>query len=136
MEKIMEPKKIIENIDNKMGFTPEILNMMGEMNPGLFDHYKKCDDGIQEDGALPAKVKVLMSLAVMASQRCEPCCVSQMRSAINHGATIEEILETINVIFITSGAPGVAICRQALELLKGKERGEERISGHGCDYKK
>ena len=78
----MEPKKIIESIDEKMGFTPEIMNMMGEMNPELFEHYKKCDDGIQEDGALSAKVKVLMSLAVMASQRCDPCCESQMRSAL------------------------------------------------------
>lgn len=125
----MEPKEIVKSIENKMGFTPEILNMMSEMNAGLFDHYKKCDDGIQQDGALSAKVKVLMSLAVMASQRCEPCCRSQMKSALNHGATIEEIMETMNVIFITSGAPGVAICKDAMGLLKG----EEGKSGHGCD---
>jgi len=125
----MEPKKVIDSIDNKMGFTPEIMNMMGEMNPELFEHYKKCDDGIQEDGALPAKVKVLMSLAVMASQRCEPCCESQMRSALNHGATKEEIMETMNVVFITSGAPGVATCKRALKLISGDEG---HGSGHGC----
>jgi len=124
----MEPQKVIKNIDDKMGFTPEIMNMMSEMNPELFEHYKKCDDGIQQDGALSAKVKVLMSLAVMASQRCEPCCESQIRSALNHGATKEEIMETMNVIFITSGAPGVAACRRALKLLDGNgDRG-----GHGC----
>ena len=126
----MEPKKVIESIEGKMGFTPEIMNMMGEMNPEMFEHYKKCDDGIQEDGALPAKVKVLMSLAVMASQRCEPCCESQMRSALSHGATKEEIMETLNVIFITSGAPGVAVCRRALKLIEGTE--ESMGSGHGC----
>jgi AhpD family alkylhydroperoxidase len=125
----MEPKKVIDSIDDKMGFTPEILNMMGEMNPELFEHYKKCDDGIQEDGALPAKVKVLMSLAVMASQRCEPCCESQMRSALNHGATKEEIMETMNVVFITSGAPGVATCKRALKLI---DEDEGHGSGHGC----
>jgi len=72
---------------------------------------------------------VLMSLAVMASQRCEPCCVSQMRSALHHGATEDEIMETLNVIFITSGAPGVASCRQALNVLQGKEVSG---GGHGC----
>ncbi len=123
----MEPKKVIDSIEDKMGFTPEIMNVMSEMNPELFEHYKKCDDGIQEDGALSAKVKVLMSLAVMASQRCEPCCESQMRSALNHGATKEEIMETMNVVFITSGAPGVASCRRALKLIEG-----EGSSGHGC----
>lgn len=126
----MEPKKVIDSIEGKMGFTPEIMNMMGEMNPELFEHYKKCDDHIQEDGALSAKVKVLMSLAVMAAQRCEPCCESQMRSALNHGATKEEIMETMNVVFITSGAPGVAACRRALKLMEGKEEGHG--IGHGC----
>ncbi len=124
----MEPKKVIESIDDKMGFTPEIMNMMADMNPELFEHYKKCDEGIQQDGALTAKVKVLMSLAVVAAQRCEPCCESQLRSALNHGATKEEIIETMNVIFITSGAPGVAACRKALNLLQGKEA----HGGHGC----
>jgi AhpD family alkylhydroperoxidase len=128
----MEPKKVIESIEGKMGFTPEIMNMMSEMNPEMFQHYKKCDDGIQEDGALPAKVKVLMSLAIMASQRCEACCESQMRSAINHGATKEEIMETMNVIFITSGAPGVAVCRRALKIMEGNEEHGGHGSGHGC----
>jgi len=128
----MEPEKVINSIEGKMGFTPEIMNMMSEMNPEMFAHYKKCDDGIQEDGALPAKVKVLMSLAIMASQRCEVCCESQMRSALNHGATKEEIMETMNVIFITSGAPGVAVCRRALNIMEGKEEHSGHGSGHGC----
>ena len=128
----MEPEKVINSIEGKMGFTPEIMNMMSELNPEMFAHYKKCDDGIQEDGALPAKVKVLMSLAIMASQRCEICCESQMRSALNHGATKEEIMETMNVIFITSGAPGVAVCRRALKLMEGEEEHSGRGSGHGC----
>ncbi len=126
----MEHKKIIEDIEKSMGFTPEILKTLEEMNPELLTQYRKCEEAIQKDGALSAKVKVLMSLAVVASQRCEPCCVSQMRSALHHGATYEEIMETLNVIFITSGAPGVATCKKALELLKGKEpKGQE----HGCD---
>ena len=29
----MEPKKVIDSIEGKMGFTPEIMNMMSEMNP-------------------------------------------------------------------------------------------------------
>jgi AhpD family alkylhydroperoxidase len=124
----MEPNKVIKSIDGKMGFTPEILDMMGELNPEMFEHYKKCDDHIQEDGALPAKFKVLMALAVMAAQRCDACCDSQMKSALNHGATKEEIMETMNVIFITSGAPGVASCKRALKLMLG----EEEHGGHGC----
>jgi alkylhydroperoxidase/carboxymuconolactone decarboxylase family protein YurZ len=41
-----------------------------------------------------------------------------MKSALNHGVTKEEIMEAMDVIFITSGAPAVAACRDALKLLK------------------
>jgi len=44
--------------------------------------------------------------------------VAQMKSALKHGVTKEEIMETMDVIFITSGAPAVAACREALKLLK------------------
>lgn len=70
------------------------------------------------DGALPAKIKVLMALAVVASQRCEACAVSQMRNALNQGSTKEEIMETMDVVFLTSVAPGVAVCRDVLKLIK------------------
>jgi AhpD family alkylhydroperoxidase len=80
--------------------------------------YRKCDNKILTDGALPAKTKILMALAVVASKQCEACTVSQMKSALKNGATKEEIMETMDVIFITSGAPAVAACRNALKLLK------------------
>jgi len=123
----MKKENTLESIEGKMGFYPEIMGMIREMSPELFEFYKQCDKGLLTDGALPAKIKVLMALAVVASQRCDSCCVSQMRSALNHGATKEEIMDTLNVIFVTSGAPGVATCRQALKLLSGEE-----AHGGGC----
>jgi len=116
-----EHKRIIENIGEKMGFTPEILEMIGELDPRMAEFYKRCDEGIQTDGALPAKTKVLMALGIVASQMCESCVESQMRSALNHGATREEILETIGVVLVTAGAPAVAICKRALKMLGGIE---------------
>ena len=68
--------------------------------------------------AVPAKIKILIALAVVASKQCERCTVVQMQSALKNGATKEEIMEVMDVIFITSGAPAVAACRDALKLLK------------------
>ncbi len=113
-----EHKKIIENIGKKIGFEPEVLHTVGELDPEFLHAYHKCDKKMLSDGALPAKVKALMGLAVVASQRCEVCTVSQMRNALHQGATKEEIMETMEVIFLTSGAPGVAVCRNALKLVK------------------
>ncbi len=113
-----EHKKIIENIGKKIGFEPEVLHTVGELDPEFLQAYHKCDKKMLSDGALPAKMKALMGLAVVASQRCEACTVSQMRNALNQGATKEEIMETMEVIFLTSGAPGIAACRDALKLVK------------------
>ncbi|MBW6518144.1 MAG: carboxymuconolactone decarboxylase family protein [ANME-2 cluster archaeon] len=113
-----EQKKIIKDIENKLGFEPQVLHTIGDLDPDFLQAYHKCDKKLLSDGALTAKAKVLMALAVVASQRCESCTVAQMRSALKQGATKEEIMETMEVVFLTSGAPGVASCREALKLVK------------------
>lgn len=113
-----ESKKIIEDIGEKMGFTPQILETLHDIDPHFVRKYTRCDHKILTDGALPAKVKILMALAVVASKQCDSCTVAQMKSALKNGATKEEIMETMEVISVTSGAPAVAACRDALKLLK------------------
>ncbi len=113
-----EHEEILESMNKKMGFTPSILDTLGELDPDFLLKYKRCDHKILTDGALSGKVKRLMALAVVASRQCNECTVSQMKSAINAGATKEEIMETMDVIFLTSGAPSVAVCKDALKMLK------------------
>lgn len=113
-----EHKEILESIEEKMGFAPQVLETLGDLDPEFLHKYRRCDHKILTDGALPAKVKILMALAVVASKQCESCTVAQMKSALKNGATKEEIMETMEVIFITSGAPAVAACRNALKMLK------------------
>jgi AhpD family alkylhydroperoxidase len=113
-----EHEELIENMSEKLGFTPQILETLGELDPEFLHKYKRCDHKLLSDGALPAKVKIMIALAVVASKQCERCTVVQMQSALKNGATKEEIMEVMDVIFITSGAPAVAACRDALKLLK------------------
>ncbi len=111
-------KTVADNIENKMGFKPHILETLEDLDPEFLTKYRRCDGKLLSDGALPAKTKILMALAVVASKQCESCTVAQMKSALNHGVTKEEIMEVMDVIFITSGAPAVAACREALKLVK------------------
>jgi AhpD family alkylhydroperoxidase len=113
-----EHEELIEEMSEKLGFTPQILETLRELDPEFLHKYKRCDHKLLSDGALPAKVKILIALAVVASKQCERCTVVQMQSALKNGATKEEIMEVMDVIFITSGAPAVAACRDALKLLK------------------
>ncbi len=113
-----EHEEILKSIKNKIGFKPQILETLEGLDPQFIRKYQHCDGKLLSDGALSAKIKILMAFAIVASKQCEACAVSQMRSALNHGVTKEEIMETMDVIFITSGAPAVAACREALKLLK------------------
>ncbi|AKB44647.1 carboxymuconolactone decarboxylase family protein [Methanosarcina vacuolata] len=114
----LEHEELLESMSEKLGFTPHILEILGELDSESLRKYNRCDKKLLSDGALPAKVKILIALAVVASKQCERCTVVQMQSALNNGATKEEIMEVMDVIFITSGAPAVAACRDALKLLK------------------
>jgi AhpD family alkylhydroperoxidase len=113
-----EHEELLESMSEKLGFTPHILEILGELDSESLKKYNRCDKKLLSDGALPAKVKILIALAVVASKQCERCTVVQMQSALKNGATKEEIMEVMDVIFITSGAPAVAACRDALKLLK------------------
>ncbi len=116
--KDLEHKELLESMSEKLGFTPHILEILGELDSEYLHKYNRCNKKLLSDGALPAKVKILIALAVVASKQCERCTVVQMQSALKNGATKEEIMEVMDVIFITSGAPAVAACRDALKLLK------------------
>ena len=111
-------REIIDDMSEKLGFTPQILETLGELEPEFLHKYGMCNNKILKDGALSAKTKILIALAVVASKQCETCVMSQMKSALKNGATKEEIMEVMDVIFITSGAPAVAACRDALKHLK------------------
>ncbi|RZN62864.1 carboxymuconolactone decarboxylase family protein [Methanonatronarchaeum sp. AMET6-2] len=121
-EKDEQPDKILKNIEEKTGFLPQILRIIEDVDPKHLKRYNMCNNKILTDGALPAKTKILVALAVVASKQCEPCTKAQMKSALNNGATKEEIMELMEVIFITAGAPAVAACKDALKLLKEHEK--------------
>ena len=113
-EKEEKIKEQFEMAKKSMGFIPEIQQLVGEHAPQWFKLYRDSDEALWTDTALSAKMKVLMALAVVAGRLCPDCAESQMRSAINHGATKEEILDTLGVVYVTAGAPGVNVCKNAM----------------------
>ncbi len=112
-----EVKEQLEIARKSMGFTPEIQRLVGEHAPAWFKLYRDSDEALWKDTALPAKIKVLMALAVVAGRLCPDCAEAQMKSALHHGATKEEILDTLGVVYVTAGAPGVNVCKAAMRKL-------------------
>ena len=45
-------EQTVKNISKKIGFTPEIMKTIQEIDPSFLRMYHKCDEGILKDGAL------------------------------------------------------------------------------------
>jgi AhpD family alkylhydroperoxidase len=58
-----------------------------------------------KEGALSAKHKELMALGIAISSRCEGCIIHHVEAASRHGATREELVETVCVAVEMGGGP-------------------------------
>ena len=61
---------------------------------------------VGEDGALSAKVKELIALAIGVTKQCDGCIASHARGAARQGATAEEVAEVLGVAILMNGGPG------------------------------
>lgn len=65
-------------------------------------------------GALDAKTKELIALAIGITARCDGCLGYHAKAALRHGATREEILETVAVAIYMGGGPSMIYGAEAL----------------------
>jgi len=116
--------ELSERFKKKMGFTPTIMDVATELDPKLITFYDFCDSTIQDDSALPSKIKMLIIMAMGAQRHCKECVVSAMRGAYKKGATVAEIIDAIRCIAVAGGAPALSACKDALQLLKENKLAE------------
>jgi AhpD family alkylhydroperoxidase len=106
------------------------------MNKGLYKEFRKLTPKVTgglvrmredtfRDAAVPAKYKALAALAVVVSQKCEPCIRAYTKMSINMGATEEEIIEFLNVAMTEGGCPAEQWALKAYAALKELKEGGE-----------
>lgn len=66
-------------------------------------------------GALDPKTKELIALAIGIAQRCDGCIGFHTQAAIRHGASRDEVLDTIGVAVYMGGGPSYVYGAQALQ---------------------
>jgi AhpD family alkylhydroperoxidase len=74
--------------------------------PGVYDAFIATEKAALADGALPARVKQLIALAVAATRQCDGCISSHARGAAREGATEAEVAEAMGVVIMLNGGPG------------------------------
>ena len=83
--------------------------------PEVFDGYGAMSTAAFADGALDAKTKELIALAIAVTKQCDGCIASHARAAARRGATAEEVAEALGVAIVLNGGPGTVHAPRAFE---------------------
>lgn len=83
--------------------------------PEVFAGYSAMSGAAFGDGALDAKTKELIALAISVTKQCDGCIASHARKAARRGATTEEVAEALGVAIAMNGGPGTVHAPRALE---------------------
>jgi len=65
--------------------------------------------------ALDTKTKELIALAIGVATRCDGCIAFHAEAAVKHGASRDEVLETMGMAVYMGAGPSVMYAAQALE---------------------
>lgn len=75
--------------------TPELAKLRKQLASGPADAFRAFNQAVFAEGALPVKTKQLIAVAVAHVTQCPYCIRSHTKSALQHGATGEEIMEAV-----------------------------------------
>ncbi len=84
--------------DHEHVYTPmtkELAARRKDLAPKPAEAFKAFSQSVFADGALPAKTKQLIAVAVAHVTQCPYCIRGHTAAALQHGATAEEIMEAI-----------------------------------------
>ncbi len=98
-------------------FIDQTNKRMGELRTGIPAQAKGFGELAKAaiaPGALDSRTKELIALAIGITARCDGCLAYHAKAAAKHGATREEILETIGVAIYMGGGPSMIYGAEAL----------------------
>lgn len=94
------------------------MGKLGADAPGVMAGFGAMHKAAMVDGAISARHKELMAVAIAIAMRCDGCIAFHVRDALKAGATRDEVLETIGVAIVMGGGPSVVYGVEAQEALE------------------
>ena len=86
--------------------------------PELMKAFGALSDAASTTGALDAKTKELIALAIGVANCCDECIAVHLQDALEAGATKQEVVETLGVAIMMGGGPAVMYSTHAIAALK------------------
>ena len=111
-----------------MSFSEKLRKTHGEAMtlykaiPETLQAYQGLMKAASKEGVLSGRVKELMALSIAVRAQCEGCIVFHVNAAIKHGASREEVAETLSIAIEMGGGPATVYSGMALAVfdeLKG-----------------
>ena len=83
--------------------------------PDVMKGFSAIAQAALQPSALDAKTKELMALAIGVAVRCDDCITFHVKAALDHGATRDEVLETLGMAIYMGAGPSAMYASHALE---------------------
>jgi AhpD family alkylhydroperoxidase len=113
------PYKEFEVFTKRTGYVPQLLELIKDTDPEMFETISKLDEVILKDGAVSEKNKRLIAMCMSAQMQCSKCVDVHAKAAMFHGATKYEVMEALFVAMLVGGAPCLSAARRTIGFLKG-----------------
>ncbi len=83
--------------------------------PEVMKAFSAMAEAATRAGALDTKTKELIALAISVAIRCDGCVAFHSKAAVKHGATREEVMETMGMALYMGAGPSLMYAAQAVE---------------------
>lgn len=90
------------------------LSTLRTSTPEVMKHFAELGRAATADGALDAKTKELIALALSVAARCDPCIGFHAKALAKLGATRQEVDETLGVTTYMGGGPSLMYAASAV----------------------
>lgn len=90
------------------------LSSLRTSTPEVMQSFSSLGRAATADGALDAKTKELIALALSVAARCDPCIGFHAKALVRLGATRQEIDETLGVTTYMGGGPSLMYAAAAV----------------------
>jgi AhpD family alkylhydroperoxidase len=84
----------------------------------VYSAFLKMEEATYADGALPKKTKELIAVGISVVIDCESCMQWHIEQAAQVGATLDEVLEAVEVGIEMGGGPATVSARFALDVME------------------
>ena len=97
-------KQLSQDLRHLRAGSPEVMKAFGEIAKAAL-----------QPGALDQKTKELVALAISVAIRCDDCIAFHTKAAVEHGASREEVMETLGMAIYMGAGPSVMYASHALQ---------------------